>query len=211
MRACLDCRAVADVDDRTCSACGSRALVGFDADGFVLTLSGDAGVPCSVCGTVGEALALRHYRRVVGMFVLDRVYDTSGYMCGECRSAMLRHHVTRTLLLGWWGVLAMWLRNPWALAVNARAVTRPPRRPANWSGMTLDEFDAQRDLLAALDAGELDDWSKCNACGALFPSAQEALDHADQVHVELSWEDAQAAVVRVGDDRAPAPQSPGAS
>jgi hypothetical protein len=106
---------------------------------YVVEFPGGYGFPCSVCGETDQTVQFRRYRRVVGLIVFDRIYDFAGYACSDCQRLLFRDHIKRTMLLGWCGILAVLFRNPYAIAVNIRARSRPPSDPWNHGAISLDD------------------------------------------------------------------------
>lgn len=153
---CLSCLAQSPGDAESCPACGERDLVRATKAGAVVELPVAVGVACATCGEVGLELKFRQYRRVIGMFIVDRVYRVAGYMCEDCRRYQFRRHMGLTLLLGWWGVLAALFRNPYAIAVNVGAVFRAPPSPERLGAIRLDALFGSPDGEAGLAGGASD-------------------------------------------------------
>lgn len=93
------------------------------------------GSECLHCGRVPTADV--ELRAQAGMVVAARRSVLRGPLCKQCGLALFRERMNRTLLLGWWGVLAFFL-NFHAIAKNLiawqrlRALHDPwgaPRRP----------------------------------------------------------------------------------
>jgi hypothetical protein len=160
------------------------------ADGVVVALYGDHGFACQLgCDSAGD-LGFRRYRKVIGWVIFDDVHELTGYFCASCRRKLLRRYLGRTLLLGWWGVLALLYRNPYAIAVDTRTLFGPPRRAARLGATTLDRLDSGETLAL----GGIPDTWLCTACGNYFVGFDEARNHADLVHTELLREDARGAL-----------------
>lgn len=123
-RVCFNCGASGE---ETCGSCGSGAMLDVDSSGAIIGLSPHL-TACSRCGAGDRLLSFRRYRRVIGLFVVDLVRSTAGYYCHDCRWSMFWRWQLSTALIGWWGMLAMLFRNPYALAVNFRSLVGPPRR-----------------------------------------------------------------------------------
>jgi hypothetical protein len=154
---------------------------------------GDHGIACQLGCDSAADLEFRRYRKVIGWGIFDHVESLTGYYCAECRGKLFRRYQGRTLLLGWWGVLALLYRNPYAIWVNLRALFGPPRG-AGWHGATtLSTLDAG-DTLAS---GEVPDTWRCNECGNYFVGFHEARDHADLMHPELHRVDARGSLKQI--------------
>jgi hypothetical protein len=97
----------------------------------------------------GAELKFRYYRRVIGMVIMDRIVGTPGFFCARCRPRLFARNMLLTLVLGWWGVLAMLFRNPFAIATNVWALFKPPMDPASVGAIhlkqLLDEADASEE------------------------------------------------------------------
>jgi hypothetical protein len=197
MLACPLCDQV--VLDGTC-ACGSAARVQLDKNSVILAFHGDHGFPCQRCGTVDQDLALRLYKRVVGAFVIDRMYSTGGYFCKPCRRALFAKHMGLTLVLGWWGVFALLFRNPFAILSNLRALRSPPPAPQDFGGLplrgaypTADEQASQADVRAGLVP---DTWH-CTLCDSYIVGSDNVQRHADRDHPRVGFKKMRAALVCV--------------
>lgn len=134
--ACLDCLNRDSKDSDECGNCGSQQLVRVTSLGAIVELPASAGVACSVCGEQGRAL---RFRRVVGLLVFDRVHSLAGYVCSDCHRHQLRKHLGLTLLFGWWGLLAMLFRNPYAIYVNLESMYRAPITPESYGAIKLND------------------------------------------------------------------------
>lgn len=194
MLVCPFCEQAA-IDD-SC-LCGSDARVRLNDKGIVLTMHGTHGFACQRCGATDEDLALRLYKRVVGMFVFDQMYSTGGYFCASCRRKQFGKHMGLTLVLGWWGVFALLFRNPWAIMTNVRALFGPPVAPQEYGGLAIralyptgDEIQYERDVLAGL----VEDTWHCTTCDRFIVGHDDALKHADMDHQDISLKAAQAAL-----------------
>jgi hypothetical protein len=194
MLVCMDCKRVASEKGGAC-LCGSEAQAVIQEDGAAVAFYGPHGVLCQRCGTSTSDIAFRRYRRVVGLAFFDKISTLTGYFCEDCRRRLFREYQGRTLRLGWWGLLAMTFRNPYAIGVNFKALRGPPSKAAKYGAITLHE----QETAEALAAGEVADAWRCRTCGLLFIGREDALKHADAGHPEMYLEDAQAAVVRISD------------
>ena len=85
---------------------------------------------CRLCGSTPASNG--RFRRVQGLVVLMRWSSLEGPFCRDCGLAVFRDMTARTLLQGWWGVLAVFA-NVFALLGNLAARARfatldPPER-----------------------------------------------------------------------------------
>jgi hypothetical protein len=135
------------------------------------------------CEELGHDLAFRHFRRVVGLVFFDRIHDLGGYFCADCRRRLFWNYQVRTLLLGWWGFLAFFFRNPFAIAVNFKALRAAPSfdGASSYGALTLDEFQYG----VGIPEDEQDPWH-CRGCGGRFWTYDLACRHAEQDHPELA-------------------------
>jgi hypothetical protein len=113
---------------------------------------------CRNCGSVPAAAV--GFRKIQGMVVLMRWQRYDGPFCRDCGLAFFRLATSRTLVQGWWGILAFFVT--WVTLVenlgnrgkvaglaapqpNPYGPSRPPvdpgtplrRRPSTWLGLGL--------------------------------------------------------------------------
>ena len=139
MLLCTDCLHVDDRRVAYCPSCGGSAFAKVTRNGDLVRVPAHAGVPCRHCLETDRDLRLRSYRRVAGMVVMDRVWAEPGYFCGGCRRQRFARNMAFTLVLGWWGLFAMLVRNPYAIFVNAWALLAQPFG-AGRRAMNVDEL-----------------------------------------------------------------------
>lgn len=142
MRLCTSCL---HVDDRTidhCPSCGDTAFARVTKDGALISIPAEAGMPCQSCLETERELKLRYYRRILGLLVMDRIWAEAGYFCGPCRRKHFGKNMAFTLVLGWWGLIAAFFRNPYAIFVNLWALFRPPFGPGELGAMNANEIRA---------------------------------------------------------------------
>jgi len=142
MQLCTTCLHVDDRNAGHCPACGDSAFAKATANGDLVSVPADAGMPCEGCLETEHELKLRYYRRVLGLLVMDRIWAEAGYYCSACRRNRFAHNMGFTLVLGWWGVLAMLFRNPYAIFVNLWALFRPPLGAGEFGAMNANEIRA---------------------------------------------------------------------
>jgi hypothetical protein len=99
-------------------------------------------MPCQSCLETERELKLRYYRRVLGLLILDRIWAEAGYFCSGCRAKHFAKNMAFTLVLGWWGVIALFFRNPYAIFVNFWALFRPPFGAGELGAMNANEIRA---------------------------------------------------------------------
>ena len=142
MLLCTDCLHVDDRRIEHCPSCGGRAFAKVTRNGDLVSVPAHAGTPCGHCLETGRDLRLRYYRRVAGMVFMDRIWAEAGYFCGGCRRQRFARNMAFTLLLGWWGLFAMFFRNPYAVFVNAWALFAPPIGAGRLGAMNVDDIRA---------------------------------------------------------------------
>ena len=145
MIVCSECRTEATPSDRACYRCGSTARADVDDRNAVVAWMGDPSQRCSECGQHGDPLLFRRYRRVVGMVILDTIHTRAGYFCEECRKRLFKQHLGLTLALGWWGAFALVARNPYAIAVNLKALSKPPRNARKYGAVAFAVSGVERE------------------------------------------------------------------
>jgi hypothetical protein len=143
MKLCTDCLHADDRKVEHCPSCGGTAFASVTSNGDLVTVPAEAGMPCQGCLQTERELKLRYYRRVAGMLILDRIWADCGYYCGACRRRMFAKNIGFTLLLGWWGLIAFFFRNPYAIFVNLWALVGPPIGAGEFGAMNADEIRAE--------------------------------------------------------------------
>jgi DNA-binding CsgD family transcriptional regulator len=143
VRVCTNCLHHDDRKIEHCPSCGSYELAELNGKGFVIAVPAGAGLPCQGCFETGRSLKLRYFRRVVGMLLADRIHATLGFFCGSCRRRQFGTHMVLTLLLGWWGIVALFLRNPYAIVTNLWALFAPPFGTGQLGAMNIHEIRAE--------------------------------------------------------------------
>jgi hypothetical protein len=170
MRLCTNCLHHDDRKIEHCPSCGGDEFAKLTGKGYVTALPAGAAMPCQNCFQTERPLKLRYYRRVVGMFA-DSIHRTPGYFCAACRRRQLAKHLGLTLLLGWWGVIAMVFRNPYAIATNLWALFAPP-------------FGAGR--LGAFNVNDIrDDAREQQRLADVYMSMPSWFEHIDEDEIEL--------------------------
>jgi hypothetical protein len=142
MNLCVTCLHVDDRSVGHCPSCGESAFAAATKNGDLVTVPAEAGMPCQSCFETERELKLRYYRRVAGMFFMDRIWGEAGYFCGSCRRKHFAKNMAFTLTLGWWGVFALLFRNPYAIVVNLWALARPPFGAGEFGAMNANEIKA---------------------------------------------------------------------
>ena len=93
---------------------------------YLLTIAPQAGWSCQRCGASGQELGYGRFRRVIGTLLVDFIKDEAGYFCPACRRSLFWSQTGQTLLLGWWGVLALLVRTPGAIISNIASLRGKP-------------------------------------------------------------------------------------
>jgi hypothetical protein len=85
---------------------------------YLQTIEASSGWSCQRCGTHGRTLHYGRFRRIIAAVIVDFIKDHAGYFCGGCRRRLFWEQTLQTLVLGWWGFMALLWRNPMAIAMN---------------------------------------------------------------------------------------------
>lgn len=83
------------------------------------------------------------------MLVVDTIHSRAGYLCAQCRRRWFFKYQGLTLLLGWWGFLALLIHNPYAIAKNFKALFSSPLSPESCGALhkrDLDEIERKEPL-----------------------------------------------------------------
>jgi hypothetical protein len=123
---CTDCLHADERKIAHCPSCGGSSFAKVTKTGDLTSVPAEAGMPCQSCFERDRHLQLRYYRRVLAMIVVDRIWGEAGYFCSSCRWKHFGKNLAFTLVLGWWGLAAAFVRNPYAIAVNVWALFAPP-------------------------------------------------------------------------------------
>jgi len=70
-----------------------------------------AGAVCRVCGR-GPAIEVQ-LRRQIGMIVMSRMFTFRGALCREHGEQLGKQYLNKTLVEGWWGIIAFVLNLAW--------------------------------------------------------------------------------------------------
>lgn len=114
---------------RLCPDCGADGSITVTRVGEIVSFSPEVGFGCQECGDTRREVRFTHFRRVTALIFFDQVHTYAGYFCKACRRRLFFKHQGLTMLLGWWGFLAMLIRNPYAIFSNFMAVWRQPFLP----------------------------------------------------------------------------------
>jgi hypothetical protein len=90
------------------------------------------------------------FRWVLGAVFFDRLHWTTGYFCRRCRHREFFKAQALTLVFGWWGIVAMLVRNPVSIISNFKALVRPPLFAAEFGAIRLDAPSRSRAVAGAL-------------------------------------------------------------
>ena len=130
---CASCGAEERQQLGQCSACGSTELAEMARGGIVSLPAG--ALACQRCEARDRPLVFRATIRHVGAIVISRETRVSGYFCARCARRETIRSLTYTGLLGWWGLISLFLWAPRATITNWRSVWGPPTRPLNWGAL----------------------------------------------------------------------------
>jgi hypothetical protein len=142
MRLCTDCLHLDDRQVKHCPSCGGDQFAEATGKGEVVAVPAGAGMPCQNCYEVERELRLRYYRRVLSFVIAARVSGEAGYYCASCRRRRFGANFGFTMLLGWWGLLSLFLYNPHAILVNLWALFAPPFGAEQLGAMNVNDIRA---------------------------------------------------------------------
>ena len=75
------------------------------------------------------------------MLVVDTIHSRAGYLCAQCRRRWFFKYQGLTLLLGWWGFLALLIHNPYAIAKNFKALFSSPLSAESYGVLHKSDLD----------------------------------------------------------------------
>jgi hypothetical protein len=142
MELCTDCLHLDDRKIEHCPSCGGNEFAHSTKKGDVVSVPAGAGMPCQNCFEIDHDLKLRYYRRVLGMIFAARMWGEAGYFCASCRRKRFGANLGFTMLLGWWGIFALFFYNPYAILVNLWALFAPPFGAGSLGAMNVNEIRA---------------------------------------------------------------------
>jgi hypothetical protein len=136
------CLHVGGRSDSACPACGNTQLASINRRGVVTGFPAGVGMPCGRCGSDSHQLKFRYYKRVVGLLLMDRIHGAAGYFCPSCRRSLFAKHLLLTAIFGWWGIIALYFRNPLAITVNIWALFAPPLGALSYGAISVATLSA---------------------------------------------------------------------
>jgi hypothetical protein len=98
-----------------------------------------AGMPCQNCLETGHNLKFRRFRRVISYIFAASLQDVAGYFCPRCRLNTFLARQGTTLVTGWWGLLSLFLYNPFAILLNFYGLVGPPLGAGELGAIDLDD------------------------------------------------------------------------
>jgi hypothetical protein len=81
---------------------------------------------------------------------MDELHCVTGYFCRACRRREFAKAQALTLVFGWWGVVALLVRNPISIIGNFKSLVRAPLFAAEYGAIQLDDQSRSRALAGAL-------------------------------------------------------------
>jgi hypothetical protein len=85
----------------------------------------EAASSCQLCGR-GPARRLV-IRRHVGMLFLQRFVKVEPTLCRECGTRTVLRYTGQTLVQGWWGLVSLFIANPFTIVMNVVALIEARR------------------------------------------------------------------------------------
>lgn len=90
---------------------------------------------CHVCGRAPARRLV--IRRHVGMLFLQRFVKIQPTLCRECGTRTVLQYTGRTLVQGWWGMVSLFIANPFTILMNLVALVQARRlAPPQLSSVT---------------------------------------------------------------------------
>ena len=85
----------------------------------------------SVCEMCGRSPARKLViRRHVGMLFMQKFFKIQPTLCRECGTRTVLQYTGRTLVQGWWGLISLFISNPFTILMNLVALVQAKRLPA---------------------------------------------------------------------------------
>ena len=101
----------------------------------------DVESPLARCSSCGRAPAQKFkIRRHIGMVFMMKMIQVEPVLCRDCATRMLLSYTGKTLLLGWWGLLSLFVANPATILLNVANLVKARRMPRP----TLSQFPVDR-------------------------------------------------------------------
>jgi DNA-directed RNA polymerase subunit RPC12/RpoP len=147
---CLSCGyAVAGMRGSPCPECG-ETVRGTVSGGAITRISAESDAACQRCGQTGVDLRFAKFRWVLGLVFLDQIHWRAGYYCNACIRREFFRSQSLTMVLGWWGILAFFVRNPISIVGNFKALARPPLFAEEWGAIAVADQSRKRAVAGAL-------------------------------------------------------------
>lgn len=139
---CIECgrRFEGNAAPSRCPICRSTALARVNKKDQILAFSSGTGIRCGGCGESGKELSFREFRWILALIVFDLIHSRPGYLCAQCRRRWFFKYQGLTLLLGWWGFLALLIHNPYAIVKNFKALFGTPLFPESSGALNLRDI-----------------------------------------------------------------------
>jgi hypothetical protein len=147
---CVNCLHVDERQIEYCPSCGSGEQAKVARDGSITAFPAAAGLGCQHCLERDVDLRFRSYRRVSTFIFWAQIHRMAGYYCRRCRRNNFLRWQGATLLLGWWGLLSLFLYNPFAILANFWALFAAPVSPGRLGAIPVDDIREYADREARL-------------------------------------------------------------
>lgn len=83
---------------------------------------------CELCGrSPARKLTIRRH---IGMIFMQRFIRIQPTLCRECGTRVVLQYTGRTLVQGWWGIISLFISNPFTILMNMVALVQAKRLPA---------------------------------------------------------------------------------
>jgi DnaJ domain len=154
---CIRCLHIDNRRLAHCPNCAGSAFGSASGDGFVTRIPHESGMPCQACLSLNGELRFRYFKHVIGMILADRIAGVAGYFCPSCVKGQFARQMSLTLVLGWWGILAAFFRNPLAILTNVWGLFAAPLNAGDYGAIHVNALRASAAQDIA-DVEEVPDW-----------------------------------------------------
>ena len=82
---------------------------------------------CDICGrSPARRLVIRRH---VGMLLMQKFFKIQPTLCRDCGTRTVMRYTGKTLVQGWWGVVSLFVSNPYTILMNIVALVQAKRLP----------------------------------------------------------------------------------
>jgi hypothetical protein len=109
---------------KTPPPCADKARIPRDLRGGTLLNEAHS---CQSCGRAPARQLV--IRRHIGMLFLQRFIKIKPTLCRECGTRTVLQYTGRTLVQGWWGMVSLFIANPFTIVMNLVALVQARQLP----------------------------------------------------------------------------------